>query len=141
MSDENRISELINGPPPPEPPPAPSPPSSPSTPAPSPSPSPGGGSGTAEVVPEEICRLGQNLEAQVGPHFDQVTAKVQGVRGIGHGLYTQTCYEFAAAYTAAVEYMEEAMKTKREQLAGIHERLCHDATGWAMAEDKSTLKF
>jgi hypothetical protein len=83
---------------------------------------------------------GRDLEVQVGPHFDQVTAKVQGVRGVGHSLYTSTCYEMAVAYTAAVEYMEEAMKTKREQLAEIHERLCHDAQGWAMAEDKSTVK-
>ncbi len=63
------------------------------------------------------------------------------MRGIGHSLYTSTCYEFAVAYTEAVEYMEEAMKTKREQLAGIHERLCKNAQGWAMAEDKSTIKF
>lgn len=150
MGDDNRISQLINAPSP-TPAPAPTPPGSPPAPSgtPVPSPAPGtppsppssGGSGEAVANPEQICRLGQNLENQVGPQFERLTGKVQEARQVGQGLFTSTCYPFAATYAEAVEYMEEALKTKREQLSRIHQMLCQDAQGWAMAEEKSTIKF
>lgn len=105
----------------------------------SPDPNPGGG-GEIAATPERLCRLGQELESQVGPHFDKAVGNVQEVRGIGHALFTQTAYSFAAMYVEAVEFMEEDLKTKRKDLGQIHERLCKSGNVWAMAEDKSTLK-
>jgi hypothetical protein len=102
------------------------------------SPDPSGG-GDVAAKPERLKQLGADLEKQVGPYFDAVKADVQEARGTSHSLYTSTCYPFAVAYTEAVEYMEEAMKTKHEQLVSIHARLGSNAQGWAMAEDKSTI--
>lgn len=109
------------------------------SPDPTPAPSPGS-SGEVAAKPGRLCRLGQELEDQTRPHLDKALGDLQQTRGIGHGLFTMTHYAFAAAYVAAVEYVEEDLQSKRKDLAEIHQKLCTSGAVWAMAEDKSTLR-
>jgi hypothetical protein len=89
--------------------------------------------------PKRLCKLGKDLESQVDPHLTKAAGQIQGLRGVGHGLFTSTAYSYAVAFTEAVEFMEEDLKTKRRNLQQIQQRLCTNGAVWATAEDKSRI--
>jgi hypothetical protein len=145
MTDNNRISQLINTPdpeggsaaPPPSPPPgtttAPTP-----TPTPSP-PAPGGGSGEVRNDPNSIENLGRALVANVGPKLQQAATDI-GALHLAESAYTAVTYSLAIAYTEASAFMIQDLGSKVERLGEIGAGLHTTAATWREAEDSSTVR-
>jgi hypothetical protein len=89
---------------------------------------------------QAIRNLAENIPTVVGPDFTAASATLTSARGIEHSNFTSVTPGLAVAYVAAVEFVEEQLKSKNEHLGDIRAKLNFIASAWADVEIKNTPK-
>jgi hypothetical protein len=99
---------------------------------------PGGGGFKAD--PPAIRALGAAIQKAVGADLSQALQLVPTLKQIEYTNFTSTTIPLAIAYVAAVEFVEEQLKTEVEHAGEIARRLNQVADNWEQAEQKSTIR-
>ncbi len=92
-----------------------------------------------EVDVVAIRALGEAIEEQAGPGLEEASNRLKDARDIEHSNFTTVVPQLAIAYVAAVEFLEEELRTKRAHLAEIRSRLNTTADNWEATEHASTI--
>lgn len=87
-----------------------------------------------------ISALGTSIEREVGPDLDRASGQLKETRAIEHSNFTTVVPSLAVVYVAAVEFVEEELKSKRSHLGEIKSRLEQTAKNWDAAEESSTIQ-
>ncbi|MEU2610413.1 hypothetical protein ABZ570_02295 [Micromonospora sp. NPDC007271] len=92
-----------------------------------------------EVDVAAIRDLAEAVERQTAPGLEAASARLTETRGIEHSNFTVVVPSLAVAYVAAVEFLEEELRTKREHLTEMRSRLNRTADNWEAADKASTI--
>jgi hypothetical protein len=92
-----------------------------------------------QADPGAIRATGQILEHDTAPYLEQAQQKLQQTRAIEHSNFTSVTPLLATMYVAAVEFVEEELKSKLAHLSEIHRRMDKTAAQWEQADQKSTI--
>ncbi|MFJ8581696.1 hypothetical protein [Micromonospora sp. NPDC093277] len=92
-----------------------------------------------EVDVGAIRALAKDIEQQTAPGLEAASERLNNTRAIEHSNFTTVVPALAVVYVAAVEFMEEELRTKRTHLIEIESRLNTNADNWEATEDASTI--
>ncbi|MBW8485268.1 hypothetical protein [Actinomadura parmotrematis] len=98
-------------------------------------------SGEVRFAPDDLRKLGDEIETELQKIFTQARYKLNAApRDVQSDAFTTFAYTCAAAYTQVIEFVDEDLKTKTRYAMDVNDRL-HKAAGVQdEAERKSTIK-
>ena len=90
------------------------------------------------VNPDALGALAKDLHDQVIPALDDSASILPQLGTVTHANFTSVTLQLATAYLLALEFTEEELRSKRDQLDTIRGKLEISAERWRECEQKST---
>lgn len=94
----------------------------------------------AHVDPEALQELAKQVDGRVSPHLEAARGALQDARGLTAGMFTSATFTLASAYAVAVEFMDQELTTKLQDVQDFRTRLDDTARAWARTEDHNTIR-
>lgn len=91
------------------------------------------------VDPEAVQDLAKRMDAAVTPHLETAQSTLHDARGLVAGMFTTVTFTLASVHAVAVEFMEQELTTKLQDVQDYRTNLNDTARAWARTEDHNTI--
>jgi hypothetical protein len=92
------------------------------------------------VDPEAVQDLAKRMDAAVTPHLELAKSTLHEASGLTAGMFTSVTFTLASVHAVAVEFMEQELTTKLQDVQDFRTNLNATAKAWARTEEHNTIR-